>query len=60
MLEKIKQFYANVKKEMKTVSWPSKVDVKEGTIVVIFISTVVALFLAVVDFILKFVMNMLF
>ena len=36
--------------EMKAVSWPTKDDIKEGTVVVIVISGIVALFLSLVDF----------
>jgi preprotein translocase subunit SecE len=35
---------------MKSVSWPNKADSKEGTIVVLVMSTIVAVFLSLVDF----------
>jgi preprotein translocase subunit SecE len=36
---------------MKSVTWPTKDDLKEGTVVVIIMSAIVALFLSAVDFI---------
>lgn len=35
--------------EMKSVTWPTKADLKEGTVVVIVISAIVAIFLSLVD-----------
>ncbi len=34
---------------MKSVTWPSKADLKEGTVVVIVMSAIVAAFLSLVD-----------
>ncbi len=47
--EKIKRFFHEVVTEMKSVTWPSKADLKEGTLVVIVISGLVAIFLSLVD-----------
>lgn len=47
--EKVTRFFREVRSEMKSVTWPSKDDLKEGTVVVIVMSTIVALFLSVVD-----------
>ncbi|MDD4308878.1 MAG: preprotein translocase subunit SecE [Candidatus Cloacimonetes bacterium] len=48
--EKVSRFYRDVRSEMKCVSWPNKEDLKEGTIVVLVMSTIVAIFLSLVDF----------
>jgi preprotein translocase subunit SecE len=48
--EKINRFFRDVRSEMKCVSWPNKADLKEGTIVVIVMSSIVAIFLSLVDF----------
>ncbi len=48
--DRINRFFHDVFSEMKAVSWPSKADIKEGTVVVIVISGIVALFLSLVDF----------
>jgi preprotein translocase subunit SecE len=48
--EKISRFYREVRSEMKCVSWPNRADLKEGTIVVLVMSAIVAIFLSLVDF----------
>ncbi|KAF5042355.1 Protein translocase subunit SecE [anaerobic digester metagenome] len=48
--ENVSRFFRDVRSEMKSVSWPSKDDLKEGTIVVIVMSAIVAIFLSLVDF----------
>ncbi|MFA7543841.1 MAG: preprotein translocase subunit SecE [Candidatus Cloacimonadaceae bacterium] len=50
-LESISRFFRDVRSEMKSVSWPNKNDLKEGTLVVIVMSAIVAVFLSLVDFI---------
>ena len=49
MFKKTAAFFKSVKKEMSYVSWPTKADLREGTTVVIIMSTFVALFLSVID-----------
>ena len=49
MINKIRTFFKNVFAELKYVSWPSKDDIKEGTTVVILMSSIVAIFLSLVD-----------
>ena len=46
----LKESYA----EMKNVTWPTKKEIKQHTILVIAISLAVALFLGLVDFILSY------
>jgi len=57
--DKTIRFFHEVRSEMKSVSWPNKDDLVEGTIVVVIMSTIVAIFLSLVDFgfseIIKFV-----
>jgi preprotein translocase subunit SecE len=48
--EKVSRFFRDVRSEMKSVSWPTRDDLKEGTVVVIVMSSIVAIFLSVVDF----------
>ncbi|HQF67574.1 MAG TPA: preprotein translocase subunit SecE [Candidatus Cloacimonadota bacterium] len=47
--EKVTRFFHEVMAEMKSVTWPTKADLKEGTVVVIVISAIVAIFLSLVD-----------
>ena len=49
MFKKIFLFFKNVRQEMSYVSWPTKADLKEGTTVVIIMSSIVAIFLFLVD-----------
>ena len=58
--EKISRFFHDVFNEMKAVSWPNKADIQEGTIVVIVISGIVALFLSLVDFSFGQLINLVF
>jgi len=48
--ENVNRFFREVRSEMKSVSWPGKDDLKEGTVVVIVMSAIVAIFLSMVDF----------
>ena len=48
--DRIKRFFHDVLSEMKAVSWPTKADIKEGTVVVSVISGILSLFLSLVDF----------
>jgi preprotein translocase SecE subunit len=45
---------------MKSVSWPGKNDLKEGTVVVIVMSAIVAIFLSMVDFGFSKILEILF
>ncbi|MCK4312001.1 MAG: preprotein translocase subunit SecE [Candidatus Cloacimonetes bacterium] len=49
MFKKTITFFKNVRTELSYVSWPTKADLKEGTTVVIIMSTIVAIFLSLVD-----------
>ncbi len=49
MFKKIAKFYRDVVKELKFVSWPTMADLKEGTTVVVIISSIVAILLSVID-----------
>jgi len=51
MFDGVIRFFHEVYTEMKSVTWPTTDDLKEGTIVVIVMSAIVALFLSGVDFI---------
>jgi len=49
MFKKVFLFFKSVRQEMSYVSWPTKADLKEGTTVVIIMSSIVAIFLFLVD-----------
>lgn len=49
MKEKIIGFFTDVVKEMKKVTWPTKDELKESTIVVIVVCLILAAFTYVID-----------
>jgi preprotein translocase subunit SecE len=49
MKEKIIAFFDDVVKEMKKVTWPTKQELKESTMVVIVVCLILAAFTYVVD-----------
>ena len=59
MFGKIAKFFKEVRQEMKYVSWPSKDDLKEGTWVVIVMSSLTAIFLSLVDMLFAFLMKLI-
>ncbi|HMA75782.1 MAG TPA: preprotein translocase subunit SecE [Candidatus Krumholzibacteriaceae bacterium] len=59
MIEKIGNFFREVKVEMKKVTWPSRDELKESTKLVIIASFVVTVFIGVVDNILSFIIRYL-
>jgi preprotein translocase subunit SecE len=58
--DKVTTFFREVRAEMKSVSWPNKADLKEGTLVVIVMSTITALFLSLVDLGFNNIINLIF
>ncbi|MDD4687886.1 MAG: preprotein translocase subunit SecE [Candidatus Cloacimonetes bacterium] len=58
--ENVSRFFRDVRSEMKSVSWPGKNDLKEGTVVVIVMSVIVAIFLSMVDFGFSKILEILF
>jgi preprotein translocase subunit SecE len=59
VIGKISEFFANVKGELKKVTWPSRKETYGSTIVVIVLVLAVAVFLWVVDSGLSAVIRML-
>ncbi len=57
MFKKLWKFLKDVWHEKQYITWPSKDDLKEGTIVVISMSALVAVFLSVVDWIFSILMR---
>lgn len=60
MIEKIKEFFADVSKEMKKVSWPTRDQLQESTMIVIVACLVIAVFVYAVDTGMTFLMKSLF
>jgi len=59
-INKIIGFFKDIRTEMKYVTWPTKDDIREGTLVVIIMSAIVALFLSLVDFLFGLAVNAIF
>ena len=59
MVNKIQQFFADVKLEMSKVSWPTWEELKGSTYVVLFLSLILIVFLFFVDFLLGKILNII-
>lgn len=60
MIAQIKQFSSDVSAEMKKVSWPSKEQLKESTMVVIIVTAIITLLVFGMDAIVGFGIKTLF
>jgi preprotein translocase subunit SecE len=60
MLEKIRTFLAEIKIEMKKVTWPTREELKESTKLVIVATFVVTVFIGIVDQILSLIIRRFF
>jgi preprotein translocase subunit SecE len=52
MLQKIQEFFREVSVELRKVSWPTRQQTVNATVVVIVVSFIVAFFLGIVDVVL--------
>ena len=50
MIEKVKNFFIDVRFEMSKVSWPTWEELKSSTYVVLALSLILIIFLFIVDF----------
>lgn len=50
MIAKIKNYVLDVRKEMKKVSWPTREQLKESTVVVLSMTALFTIFVYLVDF----------
>lgn len=60
MIEKIRKFFAEIRIEMKKVTWPTREELKESTKLVIVATFVVTLFVGIVDQILTLIIRRFF
>ncbi len=56
-MKKITTFVANVKEELYKVIFPTKVQVRQAFFAVMIVVTAIALFLALVDFIMSLIVS---
>jgi preprotein translocase subunit SecE len=59
-MNKINRFLKEVVAELRKVTWPSKDELIGSTIVTIVVSTIIAIFIGIVDRILTFVVQSIF
>ncbi len=60
MVGKIKKFVNEVVVEMKKVSWPSKEQLRESTVVVLVMTGIITLFTFIIDEIMTLVIKAIF
>ncbi|MCO5250031.1 MAG: preprotein translocase subunit SecE [Candidatus Kapabacteria bacterium] len=60
MVGKIKKFTGEVVSEMKKVSWPSREQLRESTIVVVVVTGILTVFTFIIDEIMTFFMKSIF
>lgn len=60
MLNKTKQFFIDVNKEMRKVSWPTRDQLRESTIVVVVTCLIITAVVFVIDQGMTAVMNFIF
>jgi len=60
MIEKIKQYLAETRAEIKKVTWPTRDELKESTRVVIIATIVITIFIGGVDLVLNRIMRLIF
>lgn len=56
-MTKVAQFLKEVRNELSKVSWPTKNQVVQYTIVVVAISLAIAVFLGLLDFVFEWMLN---
>jgi len=59
-MNKIKRFFKEVVAELRKVTWPSKDELIGSTIVTIVVSTIIAIFIGIVDRILTLIVQSIF
>ena len=58
-MEKLQQFIREVQAELAKVTWPTRTQLRESTVVVLITVAILAIFTAVVDRIFSFVVGFL-
>ena len=60
MIEKVKNYLAETRVELKKVTWPNKGELKDATRVVVVASILLTIFIGVVDQILSNIVKLVF
>lgn len=59
MANKVSTFFSEVKSELKKVAWPGKEEVKGATVVVLFVTFMLGIYIGAVDFVISKVITFL-
>jgi preprotein translocase subunit SecE len=59
-IDQVREFYKDVRVEAAKVSWPTRMELRDSTVVVLVTVLLVAAFIGVVDRILTFAVGLLF
>ncbi len=60
LIEKLKVFFKEVRLEMSKVTWPTRAELKDSTVVVIVSCLVISAFIGVVDYVLYSLVRLVF
>ena len=60
MIEKIKNYLAETRVELRKVTWPNKGELKDATRVVVVASILLAIFIGIVDLVLSRIIKLVF
>ncbi len=60
MIARIKNYFGDVSKEMRKVSWPTREQLRESTLVVTVACLIIAAFVWLVDLAMSFIMQQLY
>jgi preprotein translocase subunit SecE len=60
LMERVREFFKDVRTESAKVSWPSRSELRDSTIVVIVTVMIVSAFVGVVDRVLSFLVTRVF
>jgi preprotein translocase subunit SecE len=60
LIQRVKDFVADVRVESTKVSWPTRIELRDSTMVVIVTVLLVSVFLFIVDQVLRWVLGLLF
>ena len=60
MFQKITKFLNEVRQEMAKVSWPSRMELRGSTVIVIVVSMIFAVFIYAVDQVLSNILNIIY
>lgn len=60
MIEGVRQFFTEVNKEMKKVSWPTREQLQESTVVVVITCLIISAIVFVIDQGMTFVMQAIY